>query len=85
MPRTLKYEPLRAWLTLQRGSKVSTSFSKLDELVGGLPFSARRYPAYWYGTAVGAPTHTWKAAWEAAGFVVDSFDLSEELVTFRRV
>ncbi|MDA1062207.1 MAG: hypothetical protein O2895_04780 [Chloroflexi bacterium] len=85
MRRPPKYEPLRAWLAAQPGPKVTVSFSTLDDLVGGLPASARLYPVYWYGTAAGSKQrHTWKRAWEDAGFVMDSFDLGTEQVTFRR-
>lgn len=84
-PRRSRYEPLREWLDAQEGSTVTVDFAQLDSLVGGLPQTARRANSYWYGTAAGAPTHTWKRAWEDAGFVVDSFSRSAEWVIFRRM
>lgn len=84
-PRESRYAPLREWLDAQEGAKVTADFAQLDRLVGGLPPTARRSTSYWSGSAASAPTHTWKRAWEEAGFTVDSVSRSEEWVIFRRL
>ena len=61
------------------------TFSSLDDIIGGLPPSSRKYTSNWYGSTAAAPTHVWKQAWEDAGFTVDSVDLSEGTVSFRRL
>ena len=83
--RGRKYEPLREWLSEGQEQRVIATFSLLDDLVGGLPPSSRKYTSNWYGSAAAAPTHVWKQAWEDSGFTVDSVDLLEELVSFRRL
>ena len=64
---------------------MSIAFSTIDRAVDGLPYSARTYPAWWYGTAAGARTHTQKRAWEEAGFTVSTVNLSDERVVFTRL
>lgn len=79
----LKYEPLQRWLAARASDRAETTFSAIDEIVT-LPASARRHMAYWYGAASTSPTHTWKRAWEMAGYTVETVDLAAERVTFRR-
>ena len=83
--RGRKYEPLRQWLSERQDQRVIATFSSLDDIIGGLPPSSRKYTSNWYGSAAAAPTHVWKQAWEDAGFTVDSVDLLEEIVSFRRL
>lgn len=83
--RELKYEPIERWLSTATGATVRATFATIDGLVNGLPDSARKYAAYWYGSARSARTHVWKQAWERAGFTVQTVDLARELVTFRRL
>ena len=64
---------------------VSTTFRNIESLVGELPESARKYHAYWSGSAAGSPTHTQKRAWEEAGFTVGAHDLEAETVSFVRI
>lgn len=41
-----KYDPLLTRLS-SAGSSVVLPFTELDEMIGGLPPSARRYAAWW--------------------------------------
>ena len=73
-----KYRPLRDALALRPGPFEMT-FSQIDELVGGLPRSARRYREWWANHA-GNPQG---AAWLGAGLIVDHVDLGHGRVRFR--
>lgn len=79
-----KYAALFQWLQLQEGSTINVPFSTLDEVVGGLPASARAHVAWWRGSAAGSPQHVQKQAWEAAGFFIKEVKLDAETVTFQR-
>jgi hypothetical protein len=83
--RPSKYDPLERWLSDQTGDRVAASFADLDQLIGGLPPSARNYDPYWYGSAIHAPTHVWKRAWERGGFRVETVDRRTERVVFQRL
>jgi hypothetical protein len=76
--RSGKYDPLREFL-LARGGTVELSFRDIDDLVGGLPSSARNDRPWWANTA-GRPQ---AKAWLGAGKKVDVVDLLGERVRFR--
>lgn len=79
-----KYAPLTKWL-LQRPKteKVAEcTFESLEELVTGtLPESARKHTQWWVNDPDG---HVQARAWLQAGWLVDSVELLDEKVHFRR-
>ena len=79
-----KYAALFTWLREQQADHIEAPLQRLDEIVGGLPQSARKYAAWWKGSPEASPQHTQKLAWSAAGFVVEAVDLDGEVVSFRR-
>lgn len=79
-----KYAPLSAYLRAQLTDTVTLSFGQVDQLVGGLPPSARNHEAWW-GNSRTEDSHTWAHLWLAAGWERGSLDLSRELVVFERV
>lgn len=78
---TGKYRPLWEWLTSQRTSAVTTTFTEVESVLGfPLPPSCRRHLPHWYGyenTAVGRAIRD--AGWRARGV-----NLVSETVTFER-
>lgn len=78
-----KYDPLRLFLQAKTGASVRVTFAQLDDVVGGLPKSARIYREWWANGERAA--HPNERAWAAAGFEVDAVDLAREVVVFRRV
>lgn len=74
-----KYDSLRDWLnTVNTGESTTLSFDEIDEIVGGLPASARRHRAWWANDF----THVQALAWIEAGRVVDEADLDGQWVRF---
>ena len=80
-----KYDALQHWLERQDKERIRTTFEELDGVVGGLPRSARTHQAWWQGSADGSPVHVQKQAWHAAGYTVETLDLTRERVTFLRI
>lgn len=76
-----KYEALRQELA-RSGPVVKMSFTEVADLVGGLPPSAFRYPAWWSNEIGGR--HVQAHAWMGAGFRVDDLDLLGRRVRFTR-
>jgi hypothetical protein len=76
-----KYEALRHELA-GRGTVVDMSFTEVADLVGGLPSSAYKYPAWWSNEVGGS--HVQAHAWMGAGFRVDHLDLLGRRVRFTR-
>lgn len=72
-----KYEPLANYLRSRAGA-VSLSISDVDNLVGGLPASARRYRQWWAND----PSHVQARAWLEGGFRTESVDFPSERVLF---
>ncbi len=75
-----KYDPLRDRLRAAL-DEIEWTFDDLADLVGGLPASARDHPAWWGNEH----THVQSAAWLSAGFKVESVDVLQGLVRFRRI
>ena len=71
-----KYEALSTFLS-QIPEKVTLTWSELDSIVGGLPYSAGKYQAWWSGG------HSHCNSWKRAGFKVVDLRLGKE-VTFQR-
>lgn len=74
-----KYEPLSRVLQSASGP-VEFTFDQLDELIGGLPASARTHRSWWGNTANTTAGHT--RSWIETGYVVDAVDLSSATVRF---
>ena len=55
-------------------------FTEVDELVGGVFFSARRYSAWWSNETDGR--HVQTHAWREAGWRVDNLNLSAKDMRF---
>jgi hypothetical protein len=77
-----KYDSLAAWLAGHSGTRIAASFSELDDVVGGLPPSARTDRTWWGNTV--NQTRVQAHAWLGAGWHVDSVDLLAERVIFVR-
>ncbi|CAB4775779.1 unannotated protein [freshwater metagenome] len=77
-----KYDPLRDHLKNSATGTVTLSFARIDELVGGLPRSARTHRAWWSNHE---GRHVQAQAWLAAGRTVTSVDLVREQVAFQRM
>jgi len=75
--RAGKYVPLRELLSRSAGT-VELSFAELDELVEGLPPSARNYREWWANATRNPQAH----AWLDAGKKVTIVNLSRERVRF---
>lgn len=76
-----KYDPLFEHLCRAGDDAVTMTFVEIDRLVGGLPKSARTYPAWWANEA-GDTRHVQAAAWLKAGRDVEAVDLNAGTVRF---
>lgn len=74
-----KYAPLKRYLTVQRGPRLTMDFEEVAELVGGLPNSAFKYRAWWANQRT---TVVQSYAWLDAGWRVERADLRSKRVTF---
>lgn len=77
-----KYSSLRRHLEREAGPSVEMTFDEIDDVVGGLPASARRYSAWWSNEGEG--THVQARAWMDAGWCVAKVNLTAERVRFTR-
>jgi len=81
-----KYEPLGKFLERTRKNRVKLTFSEIEEILGfRLPCYLYKYPAGWYGTARASPTHRQKVVWCSYGYQVETVDLVEKKVSFRKI
>lgn len=79
----MKYHPLAVFLRNQTLGALSLSFAEAEGILGSsLPPSARRRRAWWTNNPTG---HVNAQAWISAGYRIESVDLSNEMVTFRRM
>jgi len=78
-----KYAPLRDWLFNAANHRVTMTFQQIDDLVGGLPMSARKYQEWWSNENVDTTTHSHCKSWQSAGYKA-KVDISLEKVSFRR-
>jgi hypothetical protein len=78
-----KYTPLRDWLFSASKIRVNATFQEIDNLVGGLPMSARKHSEWWSNEDVDTTNHSHCKSWQAAGYKADA-DLKLEKVTFTR-
>lgn len=81
-----KYDPLRFFLenTTPDVPEIILSFRQIEQILGdGLPDSARQYRPWW-GNEIRPGTHSQAQAWLAAHWEVDTVDLRQKWVRFRR-
>ena len=78
-----KYSSLHRYLEREAGPSVEMTFDEIDDVVGGLPASARRYQAWWSNEPEG--THVQARAWMDAGWRVANVNLTAKRVRFTRV
>ncbi len=84
--RTQKYDPLWRYLeTLDRDlGELTLTFDQVDKVLGfPLPASARTYREWW-ANPTRAHTNTHAQSWLRAGWKVDSANMTEGWVRFRR-
>lgn len=74
-----KYDPLRRYLADRPDDHVRLTFTEVQNLVGALPESAYKNLAWWANN-----DRRQSAAWQAAGWRVDSVDQSSQEVVFGR-
>lgn len=78
-----KYEPLGQYLQRKDENRITMTFEQIEGVLGSsLPDYFKQYPAGWYGTAEGSPTHKQKEAWQSHGYIVETVDLNKKEVTF---
>jgi len=78
-----KYSALSQHLSALSANSASLTFSEIEEIIGDkLPSSAFKHHAWWANESDG--THTWAHLWQAAGWLRDSVDFEQRIVTFRR-
>ncbi len=80
-PTVSRYDALREILAGQPAEvhELAMTFAEIEDIVGPLPDSARRYRPWWGNTARGQAL-----SWLAAGWHVGAVDLGGERVTMRR-
>jgi hypothetical protein len=76
-----KYDPLFEFLCRRPSEALDITFKEIETVVGTLPPSARRYPAWWANESEGGG-HVQARAWLNAGREVESVDVSHERVRF---
>ena len=76
-----KYDRLLAHLCRCGDGPVEMTFDEIDALVGGLPASAERWPAWWANEAAG-PRHVQARAWLDSGREVEAVDRAARWVRF---
>ena len=80
-----KYTPLEHYLAALPASQqeVTVSFVQIERILNDrLPPSAHKYQAWWANQPKGS--HVEAHAWLNAGWLVESFNLGERWVRFRR-
>lgn len=78
-----KYMPLADFLKAQLEGRVSLTFAFIDDLVGGLPPTARNHDAWWANSRTN-DKHRWGHLWIDAGWECKSIDREAETVVFER-
>ncbi len=75
-----KYDPLFEHLCRTGDGPLEMSFDDIAALVGGLPSSAWKHPAWWHNETSG--THVQARAWMTAGRTVEWADQQAGRVRF---
>ncbi len=76
-----KYDALFEHLCRAGDGPVEMTFEEISQLVGGLPASAQRWPAWWGNEAAGG-RHVQARAWLEAGREVEQVDRQARRVRF---
>src|SRR3954452_22548443 len=76
-----KYLPLFEYLSHATDGPIEMSFDEIGGLVGGLPASAERWPAWWANEPEGS-RHVQARAWLNSGREVESVDRAAKRVRF---
>jgi hypothetical protein len=76
-----KYDPLQDYLSEKTASTVTLTFSNIEDLIGALPPSARKYLVWWRNND---SSHQQCRAWGEVGYDAHP-DLCGQQVTFRRI
>lgn len=76
-----KYDPLFEYLCQAGDGPLELTFDEIEHLVGPLPTSATKYPAWWANEAEGG-RHVQARAWLSAGREVEAVDLQARRVRF---
>jgi Holliday junction resolvase-like predicted endonuclease len=77
---TGKYENLHGWLKLQTGQVIEISFEEVKAILGFLPNSAYRWPAWWANNETRG-----HAVWLKAGWKTKALNLDGRTVQFERI
>lgn len=76
-----KFDPLGKHLANDGAQIIKLSFAEIESIIGEeLCDSARKYHAYWHLSK----THMLPRAVDDAGYTIDSVQLEEEIVCFRK-
>jgi len=79
-----KYSPIYHFLKKQSDTELTLSFSRIEQIISDkLPMSDFKYREWWSNEQVGS--HVQAQNWMAAGWEVDSVNLSSQIVQFRKV
>lgn len=76
-----KYDPLLEHLCRADDGPIEMTFEEIDRLVGGLPASAARWPAWWANETAGS-RHVQAQAWLGSGRQVEYVDRAVRRVAF---
>ena len=76
-----KYDPLLEHLCRSDDGPVEMTFDEIDRLVGGLPASAAKWPAWWANEPDGS-RHVQARAWIDSGREVETVDRVRKRVRF---
>lgn len=75
-----KYKNLYDWMMMQSGHSIQLSFAQVKEILGFLPNSAYRWPAWW------ANDHSRRhAVWLHSGWKATELNLQERSTKFERI
>ena len=76
-----KFEPLSSYLQLKKPQRITLTFCEVEDILGFcLCPSARKHGAYWHLSK----THMLPQAWDSVGYVLESLDMSKQMITLIR-
>lgn len=78
-----KYDKLSAFLKQNGHSSIRLTFAQIDQMIGGLPDTARRKAQWWANENMATTRHTQCKSWQSAGYQAAP-DLNLETVIFTR-
>ena len=83
-----KYEPLGKYLYNTGKDNIALSFPEIETILcDELPptHNSKYYRSYWCGTFKASPTHYWKKVWEKYGYTVETVNLYNKNVVFKKL